>query len=48
MYDCLLHAIDEDTKSFSVDLEPNSAHILLNIYKISERNNKIIVSRTKA
>ena len=25
MYDCLVHAIEEDTKSFSVDLVPNSA-----------------------
>ena len=40
MYDCLLHATDEDTKSFSVDLVPNSGYILLSIYKISEQMTK--------
>ena len=40
MSDCLLHATDEDSKSFSVDLEPSSANILLNIYKISENMTK--------
>ena len=48
MYDCQLHAIDEDTKLFSVDLVPSSAHILLNIYKISKKHDNNIISRTKA
>ena len=36
----LLHAIDEDSIFFSVDLVPISAHILLNIYKIIEKMTK--------
>ena len=44
MYDCLLHATDENSKSFTVDLVPSSAHILLNIYKISEKWQKHRVS----
>ena len=32
MYDCLLHAIDEDTKPFNVELVQNSAHSLFSIY----------------
>ena len=36
MYDCLSHAIDEDSKSFSVDLVPNSA-LIHNEFDFSDR-----------